>query len=115
MDSHRHGCLAVGWETGLRHPLFKVVVLVYSVLYANKHWLHWPLPLGISSYLADLLSLPLMLNLALAAHRLLIDRVGTLPVKWVVAWAVADPLDVLAYALGALGFHYWLNRPPAPS
>jgi hypothetical protein len=133
MDSHRHGCLAVGWETGLRHPLFKVVVLVYSVLYANKHWLHWPLPLGISSYLADLLSLPLMLNLALAAHRLLIDRVGTQPVKWVVgawlvvavwfegllplwsAWAVADPLDVLAYALGALGFHYWLNRPPAPS
>jgi hypothetical protein len=129
MDSHRHGRLAVRWAAGLRHPLFAAAVLAYSLLYVNKHWLHWPLPLGVSSYLGDVLSLPLMLSLALVAHRLLIDPAGTLPVKWVVsAWlvvavwfegllplwsaqAVADPLDVLAYALGALGFHFWLNKP----
>lgn len=109
-----------------------MAALIYSALYVNKQWLHWPLPVGISSYLGDVLSLPLLLSLALAAHRLLIDRTGTLPVKWVVgAWlvvavwfegllplwaarAVADPLDVLAYALGALAFHRWLNCPSAP-
>ncbi|MDJ0366436.1 hypothetical protein QMK33_14855 [Hymenobacter sp. H14-R3] len=103
--------------------------MLYSGLYTNKHWLHWPLPTAITSHLGDLLSLPLMLSLALAAHRLLINPVGTLPRAWlVVAWlvvagwfegllplwsaqAVADPLDVLAYGLGTLGFHYWLNRP----
>jgi hypothetical protein len=132
MDSYRHGCLARGWAADLRHPVFVTAALVYTVLYINKHWLHRWLPLGIASYLGDLLSLPLLLSLALAAHRLLIDRAGTLPVTWVVgAWlvvaiwfegllprwsaqAMADPLDVLAYALGALAFHHWLNRPPAP-
>jgi hypothetical protein len=132
MDSHRHGRLARGWAAGLRHPLFVSAALVYSVLYVNKHWLHWPLPAGTTSYLGDFLSLPLLLSIALAAHRLLIDRADTLPVAWVVgAWlvvaiwfegllprwsaqAVADPFDVLAYALGALAFHQWLNRPPAP-
>ncbi|TDN38498.1 hypothetical protein A8B98_23805 [Hymenobacter sp. UV11] len=106
--------------------------MLYSGLYVNKHWLHWPLPPAVTSYLGDLLSLPLMLSLALAAHRLLIDRTGALPVAWlagawllVASWfevllplwsdqAVADPLDVLAYALGTLGFHQWLNRPPTP-
>jgi hypothetical protein len=70
-----------------------------------------------------------MLSAALALHRLLICRTGTLPVSWVVAawlavsvwferllplWsaqATADPLDVLAYALGGVAFQKWLNKP----
>lgn|GEM_PF-2376639 len=107
--------------------------MLYSGVYANKHWLHWPLPSVVTSHLGDLLSLHLMLSLALAAHRLLIDRTGTLPVGWLAgAWllvagwfegllplwsaqAVADPLDIVAYSLGTLGFHYWLNRSPLAS
>jgi len=120
----------VGWANVLRHQLVLGSALLFSGLYANKHWLHWPLPVPITAHLADLLALPLLLSLALAAHRLLISRAGTLPVGWLVgAWlvisvwfegllplwsarAVADPLDVLAYALGILAFDHWLNRPP---
>ncbi|WP_162550072.1 hypothetical protein [Hymenobacter nivis] len=132
MGGHGHRRLAVGGAPGLRHPLLVGAAGLYGGLWLNRHWLHWPLPALVTSHLADLLALPLMLGLALAAHRWLIDPRGTLPVAWLVgAWlgvsvwfegllplwsarAVADPLDVLAYAAGTLGFHYWLNRPPGP-
>jgi hypothetical protein len=117
----------------LRHPLVVGAALLYAALRLNRSWLHQPLPTLASSYLGDLLCLPLLLSLALAAHRALIDQRGTLPVAWVLgAWlavsiwfegllprwsphAVADPVDVLAYGLGAWLFHHWLNRLRPPS
>jgi len=118
------------WYRHLFHPLVVGGALAYAALRLNRGWLHQPLPTLVSSYLGDLLCLPLLLSLALAAHRGLIDRRGTLPVAWLVgAWAsvsvwfegllplwspraVGDPFDVLAYGLGAWLFHHWLNRPP---
>ena len=120
------------WWKPLCHPLVLGAALAYAALRLNRSWLHQPLPLVVTSYLADLLCLPLLLSLALAAHRRLIDHRGTLPVVWLVgAWvsvsvwfegllplwsprAVADPLDVVAYALGAWAFQHWLNRPVNP-
>jgi hypothetical protein len=113
----------------LRHPLFLGSTLLYGSCQLNKRWLHWPLPTWLTSYLSDVLCLPVMLSLALAAHQLLYGRRATLPGSWVLAaWAtvalwfegllplwsaqaVADPWDVLAYAAGALAFHRWLNKP----
>ncbi|MEJ7665926.1 MAG: hypothetical protein WKG07_43620 [Hymenobacter sp.] len=83
----------------------------------------------LTSYLADVLFLPLLLSVALALHRAWLGSSATLPVVWVLAayvgvavWfegilplysarAVADPLDVLAYGVGAWVFLRWLNRP----
>lgn len=107
--------------------------LLYVGLRLGRHGLRQPLPSLVSSYLGDLLCMPLLLSLSLAAHRLLISRRGTLPITWLVgAWAcvsvwfegllplwsaraVADPFDVVAYALGTWAFHHWLNRPANPS
>jgi hypothetical protein len=107
--------------------------LTYMALWLNRCCLHQVLPTLASAYLADLLCMPLLLSLTLAAHRWLINQRGTLPVTWLVgAWAyvsvwfegllslwspraVADPLDVLAYALGTWAFYYWLNRPMVPN
>ncbi|MBF9141719.1 hypothetical protein [Hymenobacter properus] len=113
----------------LCHPLFGASALLYSSIQLNKRWLHWPLPAWFTSYLSDVLCLPLVLSLALAAHQLVYGRRATLPGTWVLAaWAgvalwfeallprwsaraVADPWDVLAYAAGAIVFHRWLNKP----
>jgi hypothetical protein len=118
------------WWGHLGHPLVAAGALLYAGLRLNRHWLHHPVPSLLSAYLGDLLCMPLLLSLLLAAHRLLINRRGTLPVAWLVgAWAyvavwfegllplwspqaVADPLDVVAYALGTWAFHHWLNRLP---
>jgi len=115
----------------LRHPLFLGSILLYGSYQLNKRWLHWPLPAWLTSYLSDVLFLPLALSLALAAHQLVYNRSATLPGSWVLtAWAgvalwfegllprwsaqaVADPGDVLAYAIGALIFQQWLNKPAA--
>jgi hypothetical protein len=112
----------------LCHPLVVGAALAYGSGQLARRWLHWPLPPLLAAYLSDLLCLPLMLSVALAMHRLLICRTGTLPRSWVVAawlavsvwfegllplWSVqatADPLDVVAYALGGLIFQRWLNR-----
>ncbi|WP_460619405.1 magnesium citrate secondary transporter [Hymenobacter ruber] len=97
----------------------------------NRCVLHVPLPALVTSYLADVLALPVMLTLALAVQRRLGNhsRHFILPDTWLLAswlfvsvWfegilpsysrqAVADPLDVVAYALGTLAFRQWLNRP----
>ena len=110
-------------------PLFVAAALLYTGCQVNKRWLHWPLPAWLTSYLNDVLCLPVMLSLALAGHQLVYGRRATLPGSWVLAaWAgvalwfeavlprwsaqaVADPWDVLAYAAGALAFQRWLNKP----
>ena len=115
----------------LRHPLFLGSALLAACYQLSKRWLHWPLPAGLTSYLNDVLFLPLMLGLALAAHQLVYGRRATLPGPWVLAaWAgvalwfegllplwsphaIADPWDVAAYAVGALGFQRWLNKSDA--
>ena len=114
---------------GLRHPLFLASVVVYAAYQLNRRVLHWALPPWLTSYLSDVLCLPVLLSLALAAHQLAYGRRATLPATWVgAAWAgvalwfevvwphwstqaVADPWDALAYAVGALGFQCWLNKP----
>lgn len=113
-----------------RHPLVVAAALGYATLRLVRAGLPGPLPALVTSYLADLLFMPLLLSLALTGHRLLLGRRECLPASWLAgAWlgvalwfegllprwsaqAVADPLDVLAYALGTLAFHYCLNRPP---
>ena len=102
-----------------------------GLLYLNKHWLRWPLPTVVTSYLADVLALPLLFTAALLLmrHGYFRQAAFVLPGSWVVAaWAllslwfewwlprvqpaaVADPLDVLAYAVGAWVFWRWLNVP----
>lgn len=112
----------------LRHPLFLGSALLYGSSLLNKRWLHWPLPAGLTSYLSDVLFLPLALSVALAAHQLAYGRAATLPGAWVLAaWAgvalwfegllplwspqaVADPWDVLAYGVGAAVFYKWMNK-----
>jgi len=108
--------------------------LIYGLLYADRYWLHWPLPPFITSYLADVLALPLILSGALWLMRhIYFGRPDfSLPATWVIsAWAglsiwfellllphlrprttTADGFDVLAYALGGLIFWRWLNSPP---
>jgi len=128
------GSYCAGWVRRqiARAPLLAVVVLLYALLYTNRHWLHWPLPTIITSYLADVLALPLILSGALWLMRhVYFRRIDfTLPHTWVVsAWAgisiwfelllphfqprtaTADGFDILAYALGGLIFWRWLNSP----
>lgn len=114
----------------LRHPLFVGAALLYGSYQLARHWLRWPLPPWLTSYLGDVLFLPLLLSVALMLHRVWLRNDGaTLPVAWVLAayvgvavWfegvlplysarATADPLDVLAYGVGAWVFLRWLNRP----
>lgn len=107
------------------------LTVLYGLLYLNKHWWHHPLPVLLTSYLADVLALPLLLTAALLLmrHGYFRQAAFVLPGSWVVAaWAllslwfewwlprvqpaaVADPLDVLAYAVGAWVFWRWLNVP----
>ena len=114
-----------------RQPLFAGAVFLHGLLQLNRRVLHAPLPAPLTSYLGDLLALPVLLTLALAAQRRLGSHPATFvfPDAWLLtAWlgvsvwfeallphfsphAVADPFDVLAYALGTLAFRRWLNRP----
>ena len=115
----------------LRHPLLVGSVLLYAALYLNRHLLHHPLPSWLSSHGADLLAMPILLSVALAAQRYLFPQFRrlVLPDSWLVgAWlavsvwfegilpyfsaiAVADILDVAAYGVGTLAFRRWLNQP----
>ncbi|WP_052732229.1 hypothetical protein [Hymenobacter terrenus] len=114
-----------------RQPLFVGAVLLYGAYQLSRWVLHVPLPLVLTSYLADLAALPVLLSLALTAQRRLGNHSPSFvfPDSWLLAawlfvsvWfevllphfsaqAVADPLDVVAYALGTLAFRRWLNRP----
>lgn len=114
-----------------RPPLFAGAVVLDCLLQLNRRVAHVALPAPLTSYLGDLLALPILLTVALAAQRRLGPHPPTFvfPDTWLLAawlgisvWfegilplfaphAVADPLDVLAYALGTLAFRRWLNRP----
>jgi hypothetical protein len=116
-----------------RHPLFAGLVLLYLIVKINQRVGYWPMPSVVSAYFADLAAIPVMLTLVLAAQRRIGSGFGALvlPDSWLVAaWAyvslvfegilpyygiahaVADPLDVVAYAIGTCLFRYWLNQPP---
>ncbi|MBO0357945.1 hypothetical protein J0X19_08315 [Hymenobacter sp. BT186] len=99
--------------------------------YGGPRFSHWPLPDAVRFHLADLLALPLELTLILYFMRRWYFRRPSfvLPASWIVStWVVfagwfevllplfdrratADPLDVLAYAVGGFIFRRWLNRP----
>jgi hypothetical protein len=92
------------------------------------------LPL-LSAYLDDLLCLPMVLTLTLLLMQRLVLRDFTyrLPDPYLALAVgmfavffecllpllspryVRDPWDVLAYAVGALLFRLWINRPPSPA
>lgn len=117
----RHGSFR-GW-------LWAVSASVYVLLYANRHRIHWSLPSLVTSYLADILALPLILSVALWVMRHVYFRRPdfSLPVSWIIAtWAVlgvwfelilpifqphtiADGFDIVAYGLGGLLFGQSLN------
>ncbi|RZK28333.1 MAG: hypothetical protein EOO63_11490 [Hymenobacter sp.] len=118
-----------------RHPLFISLTLLYLAVKINQRVGHWPMPPVVSAYFADLAAMPVMLTLVLAAQRRLGSafRGLTLPDSWLVAaWAyvslvfevilprygvahaVADPFDVVAYAIGTCLFRRWLNQRPPP-
>jgi hypothetical protein len=107
-----------------------VVAVMYK--YGGPISAHWaPLPTLLRSYLADVLTLPLELTLALYCMRRWYFRNPrfVLPASWIFSsWVVmaiwfegilpmhdaratADPFDVVAYALGGLIFWRWMNRP----
>ena len=114
----------------MRHPLVIASGLLYAALCISRRQLHLTPPPLVAFYLADLLFMPLLLSFALAGQQVVYGR-DHLPATWLLgAWAgaslwfevllprwsaraVADPFDVLAYALGTLAFHRWLNQPPA--
>jgi hypothetical protein len=112
----------------LRHPLFIISVLLFSINQLLEQ-AHVFIPL-LFSYLDDLLAMPIVLTLILAAERAYFgDNSFVLPWAWVViavlAFSVffelvlppffpkhtADWLDVVAYTFGALLFHVTINKP----
>ncbi|SNR57862.1 hypothetical protein [Hymenobacter sp. AT01-02] len=127
------------WPRELRHPLFLSGVVLYAVAASTKYGgpltARWQLPELLRSYLADTLALPLELTLVLFVMRRWYFRRPrfVLPATWIFStWVVfsiwfealvprfdaratADPLDVVAYAVGGLIFWRWLNRPDAPA
>ncbi|UOR06353.1 hypothetical protein MUN82_04475 [Hymenobacter aerilatus] len=119
----------MGLRSGPRRLLLMGGVLLYAVLYLNRHIWHYPLPSWLSSHGADLLAMPILLSLTLAVQRRLFPqfRKLVLPDSWLLgAWlavsvwfegvlpyfsavAVGDPLDVAAYGVGTLAFRRWFN------
>ncbi|MCC2546351.1 magnesium citrate secondary transporter [Hymenobacter sp. BT175] len=114
-----------------RQAAFWLPLLTYLLYQGNRHFWQLPLPPLLTAYLSDALALPVILTLALVVQRRWVHRNPgfELPDTWILAawiyltiWfevllprfsaaAVADPLDVLAYGLGALYFRQLLNRP----
>jgi hypothetical protein len=112
----------------LRHPVFLVCVALFLINQAlEQAGVFIPL---LFSYLDDLLAMPIVLTIVLAAERVYFRKENfVLPLGWVVgavaAFSVffelmlppfsqkhtADWLDVVAYTLGAVVFHFTINRP----
>lgn len=112
----------------LRHPVFLSCVLLFLVN-QGLELMHIYIPF-LFSYLDDLLVMPIVLTLALAAERAYF-RNSRFVLPWtyvagaVLAFGVcfeallplislrhkADLLDVLAYAVGAVLFHLHINQP----
>ncbi|QJX48860.1 hypothetical protein HMJ29_18875 [Hymenobacter taeanensis] len=127
------------WPRELRHPIFLVGTGLYIVVAMYKYGgpvaAQWPvLPRLLRAYLGDALALPLELTLMLYAMRHWYFRRPefVLPTSWIFSFwlvtsvwfegilphydarATADPLDVVAYALGGLIFWRWMNQPARP-
>jgi hypothetical protein len=113
----------------LRHPFFGIACGLYLALKATRSSaLRLPI---VHDYLADFLCMPVVMGIALAILRRWVSRdegstlssalmVGTVLLYsflfeyWFPSISpnfTADPWDVLAYALGAVAFHVFLNRP----
>ena len=114
----------------ITHPFFIGSLLAYAVLFVlKKTGNHIPL---LSDHGADLLAMPVVLSIALWAVRLTDSDRKRYTFRWYhIAFAAAlygflfewlfprlsdrhtaDPIDLLAYAAGALLFAFILNRPP---
>ncbi len=107
------------------HPLFLVVFFIYLTYYVLKH-LEIEMPVFITSYLADLLSLFLINTLVLFILRKIYSKpslelsVGMILISFVLItvifeevlpmndnYFVADPIDVLCYLISASLFQVW--------
>ena len=116
----------------LRHPLFLLCLALFCLNQAleRAQVYIWPL----HTHLDDLLCLPITLRMVLAVQHLYFrDSNMVLPVRHtafaVAAYSVcfelllprykilytADALDVLAYMLGGMLFHIYLNKPAGKS
>lgn len=119
------------------------VFLASAALYALNRWCIKPLTAGhtvfFSSYFNDLLCIPLWLPVCLFAYRRLGVRwhdgpptrfevlshlaVWSLCFEWLLphfggpfAWTVADPWDIIAYAVGAvIAGYFWRTWSPSIS
>jgi len=112
----------------LRHPLFVIsVLLAAGNQLLERSGIFLPI---VHAYLDDLLCFPIVLPVGLAAYRFILRDASYTLSHWqvwpaVVLYAVtfewvlpsyspiytADPLDVVAYAVGASAFMLWINRP----
>jgi hypothetical protein len=121
------GVLARPMRT-LRHPIFLVSVLLFLINQAlEQAGVFIPL---LFSYLDDLLAMPIVLTIILAAERIYFrNNSFVLPLGWVIGAVVAfsiffelmlppffqkhtaDWLDVVAYSVGAVVFHFTINKP----
>ncbi|WP_299989871.1 hypothetical protein [uncultured Pontibacter sp.] len=114
------------------HTLLHPVFLVCALLFVGNQALelagfYFPL---LFSYLDDLLAMPIVLTIILAAERIYFQNDKfVLPLAWLVVTVVAfsvffelllppiyskhtaDWLDVMAYTLGALIFQFSINKP----
>lgn len=127
------------WPRELRHPIFLLGTGLYVLAAAYKYGgavsASWPAPPALlRHHLADALALPLELTLMLSGMRRWYFRnpAFVLPTSWIISFwlvtsvwfegilprydarATADPLDVVAYAVGGLVFWRWMNRPDGP-
>ena len=105
-----------------------IFALIIYLLVALVQILEFKVPTFVSSYIADLCCMPVVLSICLFVLRQIQKEYGTLP-RWfislmVIYWGwyfeyylpqtshlyTADLIDVLMYALGALIFYLWQNN-----
>jgi len=107
------------------HPIFLVVFSIYIMYYILKH-LGTEMPVLITSYLADLLSLFLINTLVLFVLRKIYSSpnlelsVGMIIISLILItlifeviqpmkdeYFVADPIDILCYLTSATLYYFW--------
>lgn len=112
----------------LRHPLFLLCLLLFGIsqLLEQLKILIWP----VYTHLDDLVCLPVSLTVVLAAERayfcapkyilplrftllalLLFSIVFEVTLPLFSEKYTADVLDIVAYAIGAIAFHNFTNKP----
>jgi hypothetical protein len=111
----------------LFHPMFMAAVVLAAgnqLLEHNGIFIPY-----VHAYLDDLVCFPIVLSIGLAAYRVILGNAHYVMGHWQVWPAVAlyalvfelvlpmhstiytaDPLDVLAYAIGAAAFMRWINQ-----